>query len=264
MMRTLLIRGMLVGILAGVLAFAFARIFGEPDVDLAIAFEDSMHHAEAAADAPAMAIPADASTPASSMNMTPKPAAEENVELVSRPVQAGIGLFTGVVVYSAAFGGLFALVFGFAYGRAGRFDPRQLAALIAALGFLALVVVPQLKYPANPPSVGQPATIGYRSELFFAMLLVSLVAAVAATYLRGWLARRYDRWNATLIAGAAFVVVVAIAIVLLPGINEVPERFPAVLLWKFRLASLGTEAVLWITLGLVFGALTQRSFAWAR
>jgi predicted cobalt transporter CbtA len=87
---------------------------------------------------------------------------------------------------------------------------------------------------------------------------------VSASYLRGWLARRYDGWNATLIAGAAFVVVIAIAIVLLLGINEGPERFPAVLLWKFRLASLGTEAVLWLTLGPVFGALTRRSFAQAR
>jgi hypothetical protein len=174
------------------------------------------------------------------------------------------GLLAIIAIYFVAFGGLFALVFGFAYGRAGRLDPRQLAALIAALGFAAIVIVPQLKYPANPPSVGQPATIGYRSELFFAMLLVSLIAAVSASYLRGWLARRYDGWNATLIAGAAFVVVIAIAIVLLLGINEGPERFPAVLLWKFRLASLGTEAVLWLTLGPVFGALTRRSFAQAR
>jgi len=42
---------------------------------------------------------------------------EEGPALVSRPVQAGIGLFTAVIVYSAAFGGLFGLAFAFAYGR---------------------------------------------------------------------------------------------------------------------------------------------------
>jgi predicted cobalt transporter CbtA len=45
----------------------------------------------------------------------------------------------------------------------------------------------------------------------------------------------------------------------LPGINEVPATFPAQTLWQFRLASLGTEAVLWLTLGLAFGYFTERS-----
>src|SRR5437764_909537 len=49
----------------------------------------------------------------------------------------------------------------------------------------------------------------------------------------------------------------------LPAVNEVPKDFPAVVLWRFRLASLGTQAVLWAALGLVFGALTERSLATA-
>jgi hypothetical protein len=261
-MRTLLVRGMLVGLLAGVLAFAFAHTFGEPSVDKAIAFEDSMHAAEAAAASAAApaATSADASVPASTMNMTPAPAAAtEDVELVSRPVQSSIGLFTGVMLYSVAFGGIFALVFAFAWGRAGPFSPRALAALIAAVGYVVIVVVPQMKYPANPPSVGRPETIGYRTELFFLMLVVSLVAAIAATYLRGALVRSLGGWNATLAAGAAFIVLTGLAMLALPAINEVPAGFPAQILWQFRLDSLGTEAILWITLGLVFGGLTQRS-----
>lgn len=244
MIQSLLVRGMLVGLVAGLLAFAFAKTFGEPNVDRAIAFESSMHDADAKA-----AVAAG------------QPAPPPEMELVSRPVQASIGLFTGVVLYSAAFGGIFALVFGFAYGRVGRFSPRTLAALIAVIGYAALVVVPQLKYPANPPSVGQPDTIGYRTELFFAMLLVSILAAAAATYLRAQLVRNLGGWNATLVAGAAFIVVVAIGMLILPGINEVPQGFPAVTLWQFRLASLGTQGVLWLTLGLLFGWLTERSLA---
>jgi predicted cobalt transporter CbtA len=54
---------------------------------------------------------------------------------------------------------------------------------------------------------------------------------------------------------------VTIAYLVLPGVNEVPRDFPAAVLWRFRLASLGTQAVLWATLGLVFGALTERSLA---
>ncbi len=40
MVGKLLLRGMLVGLIAGILAFAFARVYGEPQVDKAIAFEE--------------------------------------------------------------------------------------------------------------------------------------------------------------------------------------------------------------------------------
>ena len=40
MVGNLLLRGMLVGIFAGILAFGFAKIYGEPQVDRAIAFEE--------------------------------------------------------------------------------------------------------------------------------------------------------------------------------------------------------------------------------
>jgi predicted cobalt transporter CbtA len=69
----------------------------------------------------------------------------------------------------------------------------------------------------------------------------------------------YGNWNATLLAVGGFLALVVLAYVALPGIDEVGPGFPAILLWRFRLASLGTQAVLWTTLGLLFGALTERS-----
>ena len=87
--------------------------------------------------------------------------------LVSRSVQAGLGLFVAVLVYSAAFGGLFGLAFAFAYGRtSGTLTPQALSALMAAAGFVAIYLVPNLKYPANPPAVGSHETIGIRTALF--------------------------------------------------------------------------------------------------
>lgn len=250
-MRELLVRGMLVGVLAGLLAFAFAHTFGEPNVDRAISFEES--HAPA-------------SQPAHD-SMGAMPATDQghshdgDVELVSRPTQAGIGLFTGVMLYGVAFGGLFALAFAVAWGRVPGLGARGLAALIAALGYVVVVVVPQLKYPANPPAVGEPGTIGRRTALFFVMLLISLVAAGLATWVRGRLVRATGAWNATLAAGVIFIALTAEAMLLLPAVDEVPTDFPAALLWQFRIASLGTEAVLWLTFGLVFGYLTQRRMA---
>jgi len=72
-------------------------------------------------------------------------------------------------------------------------------------------------------------------------------------------AASYGSWNATLLAVGGFVALVVLAYVALPGVDEVAAGFPASLLWRFRLATLGTQAMLWTTLGLLFGALTERS-----
>ncbi len=188
----------------------------------------------------------------------------EAPELVSRPVQAGLGLFTGVVVYSAAFGGLFALVFAYAYRRMGSFSPRATAALLAGAAFIALVIVPELKYPANPPSVGNPDTIGERTGLFLVMIIISIAAMLFAASIGRRAAATMGGWNASILAGAAFIVIIVIAQILLPTINEVPDAFPAVVLWKFRVASIGIETILWTTIGLVFGVLAEKALTRGR
>ena len=248
MVRTFLVRGMLVGIVAGLISFGFLKVYGEPQVDRAIAFETQMDEAKAEAEkAKGMAMPA------------------EEPELVSRPVQAGLGLFTAVMVYSAAFGGLFGLAFAFAYGRMpGALSPQGLSAVLAVAGFIAIYLVPNLKYPANPPSVGDPETIGMRTALYFGMIAISLAAMVGAVAFRRMLAAHYGDWNATLMVAAYYIAVMIAAGLVLPAINEVPEAFPAVVLWKFRIASLGAQFIMWATLGLLFGALTQRAVALRR
>ena len=56
-------------------------------------------------------------------------------EMVSRKIQKSIGLLTGAVMYGAALGGIFGLVFAFARGRLSQSGPRVLSAIIAGLGF---------------------------------------------------------------------------------------------------------------------------------
>jgi predicted cobalt transporter CbtA len=243
MVRTFLVRGMLVGIVAGLLSFGFLKVYGEPQVDRAIAFEERMDEEKAEF---------------AKRHGMPMP--EEQAELVSRPVQAGLGLFVAVMVYSAAFGGLFGLAFAFAQGRMpGELSPRALAALLALIGFVAIYLVPNLKYPANPPSIGNPDTIGARTALYFGMIGISLIAIVGAVNFRRVLIARYGAWNATLMVVAYYLVVMVAAALLLPAVNEVPDEFPAVVLWKFRVASLAAQLIMWATLGLLFGALTQRA-----
>ncbi|MCW3480626.1 CbtA family protein [Neisseriaceae bacterium JH1-16] len=235
MVRSLLIRGMIAGFLASLLAFGFAKIVGEPQVDRAIAFEEQMEQAKSGGHEH-----------------------DAMPELVSRDVQAGIGLFTGVGVFGTAVGGLFALVFAFAYGRVGTLHARATSALMALFGFVAFALVPFLKYPPNPPAVGDPGTIGSRTALFFTMIGLSLAALAIALFLARRLAARIGVWNASLIAGVVFLAIVLLAQWLLPEVNEIPDQFSAVLLWRFRMASFGIQAILWASLGVLFGSLVER------
>jgi len=184
--------------------------------------------------------------------------APEEEELVSREVQSTFGLFTGVVVYSVSLGGIFALVFAYSLGRVGKIGPRGLAALLALAAFVTLILVPGLKYPPNPPSIGDPETIAQRTKLFFLMLLVSVIAAVIAINAARKLIPTIGTWGGSILAVALYIVIMAVAGSLFPVINEVPQAFSAVLLWKFRVASLGIQLVLWTTVGLTFGWLAER------
>ncbi len=133
-----------------------------------------------------------------------------------------------------------------------------MAALLATIGFVVVYLVPSLKYPASPPAVGDAETIGLRTALYFIMIALSLVAMVASVSLKRLLVPRLGDWNATVIAAGCYVALVALAAFVLPAIDEVPDQFPAAVLWQFRVASIGAQFIMWATIGLLFGALTQR------
>jgi hypothetical protein len=230
-LRTLLVWGLVAGFCGGLLATGFAELVGESQVDSAIAFEDAQ--AKAAGEAPAP-------------------------EIVSRDLQKSVGLLTAAVVYGLALGGIFAIVFAVAYGRVGRASPAQTALALAAFAFLVLYLVPFVKYPANPPSIGDPATIGRRTELYLLMVSISVLAAIAAARLRATLRTRVEPLVATGLAALAYLAIVVVAGIAMPGVHEVPKLFPAETLWRFREASLGMQLTMWASIGLVFAIAAQR------
>jgi hypothetical protein len=175
---------------------------------------------------------------------------------VSREVQKSAGLLTATVVYGLSLGGLFAIAFAVAYGRVGRATPRATAYGLAAAAFVVVFLVPFLKYPASPPGATDPETIGTRTLAYATMVVISLLAATAALRVR--------RSRGNLAAAVLFVVVVGAAGLALPAFHEVPGDFPASTLWSFRAASIGTQAVIWLTIGLMFGPLAQRTMRHAR
>jgi hypothetical protein len=242
MIWSLLLRGLLAGVVAGLLAGTFAFAFGEPLVQDAIDIEE--------------AASAQAST-------TSQLARAEEEPLVTRPGQRG-GLFLASTLYGACVGTIFALAFALVRGRGAARDDWQLSVRLAAGLFAALVLVPFLKYPANPPAVGDPETIAARTWLYLAMLSGGLLSLVAAARVMWSVSDRAAPWLRPVLGVGTFVLLAGFLAVVLPGIDEVPESFPASLLWQFRMSSLGTQAVLWTALGTAFGILSVRAGAPAR
>ncbi len=247
MVRRLLIRGLLAGLLAGLFGFGVAKTIGETSVDKAIAFggyvENNIHH-----EAP-------------------------EASFVSRSLQSSAGLGTGALIYGIALGGITALVFAGIYGRGGLTKAKPAAALVGFVGFVGVYLAPVLKYPANPPSIGQADTIGRRTALFVLMIACSIVGLVVAGVVWRQLLDRTSRWNATVLAALTYIVVLIVVYVVFPGVNEVPQAaipgvtgavtdatvtFPPTVLWQFRIASLAIQAVLWATIALAFGFLAER------
>jgi hypothetical protein len=239
-----LIRGLLAGLLGGLVAFGVAYVVGEPQINTAIAIEEAGetgHHEHATgSDTPADAEPVGAHTTE-----------------VSRQNQATWGLLTATVGIGAALGGAIALAAAFALGRL-RMSPTQSTAVVAAIGFVAFSLVPFLKYPANPPAVGNAETIGHRSDLFFGFMALSIVAAIAETILAGILLKAgKSAFQATTIPVLGFVIITSVAAWLFPTVNEV-GHFPADTLWFFRRASILTSAAEWATIGVVLTGLIGR------
>ena len=233
MMRNLLWRGMLAGLVGAFVAATFALLFAEPQIDAAVAFETrSAVHA-------AQAMPADE-------------------ELVSRATQKTWGLYTAMGLYGTALGGLLSIVFAGMYGRVARIGPRSLSLLLALAAFVAIVLVPAIKYPPTPPAVGLHETVRLRTAAYFAMLALSVLAATGALWTYRRLGGRFAGLDRLLIAAGVYLGAVALLQNLLPVVDEVPADFPATLLWQFRLASIGTQAVFWFVAADLFGRAAER------
>jgi predicted cobalt transporter CbtA len=227
--KQVIARGLLAGAIGGVIAFLFARVFVEPAIGRAIEFEEA-HSAPG----------------------------HDHGELFTRGIQANVGMGFGVIAYAVAMGGLFAVAFVVAWGRFSRVGPRTFSILLAAGIFGATALVPALKYPPNPPSIGQEETLRDRTGLYLLMVLLSLALAIAAVWLARKLIARFGGWSATLIGGCAYLLGVTVVMLILPSVAETPDDFPADVLYDFRMYSLGTQLVMWATIAVVFASFSGR------
>ena len=225
-MRNVFVRGAVSGAVAGLLTSVAAYFLLEPTLSAAIALEG----------------PSDGGGP------------------VSRETQKLLGMPLGFVFAGLALGLVFAVAYRVLPSRA---DAWQRSLGLAAGGFAALALIPQLRYPANPPGVGDPETIAGRTSGYLLAVMLGVVvvsgsyAALRALRVHGVSAP--GRQSAVTVMA---VLAVAVGYTLLPD-NTDPVGAPAALVWEFRIRSIGLLALLYASLGAFFAVLTLRTPATA-
>ncbi len=228
MIASYLRRGMAAGLLAGLLAGLFAFFLGEPYVDQAIHLEEATTGGQQAA------------------------------EIFSRSTQR-LGLFFATGLFGVAVGGIFGIAYAYFRSRLASGSEWNRSLSMAGAIFAGAFLIPYVKYPANPPTVGDPATIGDRTASYLAMVALSLLVVLAAWYVARMLRARGTGAPVRQTAvGLGVAIAVGVLFLTLPAAPD-PGEFPSGLLWNFRLSSLGTQLVFWTGLGVVFGLLCERA-----
>lgn len=178
--------------------------------------------------------------------------------LFSRSTQV-VGGMIAALTYAIVFSLLFGMFFAATRHRFQGWSEMGRALWFAAVAFGTVALIPSLKYPANPPGVGDPATVDERGLMYGALLLLSVGIAVALTGLSGWLRRTLDRPTRVLCVAAATVVAYGGLLAVMPATPDTVQLgYPADLVWTFRIRSIGGLALMWTAIGVCFGWALER------
>ncbi len=210
---SVLAAALVAGVVAGLFVAAFHQLATEPVLQRAIDLEGALKKASGEPVQP---------------------------ELFSRSIQQ-VGLFIGYLLYGIGWGALFGVVAGLL-----PLLTRTSFSLKQGLGLLLVScwtvgIFPQLKYPANPPGVGEATTIGFRQEIYLSILLLSILGTFLAALIAGF-----------------YLLYIGLLSICLPNSSD-PVRLPSDLMVSFRWLSVIGVLLFWLALGGIFILLLGRS-----
>ena len=235
-MRNILPLAIVMGLIAGILVGGFMNVFNVPVMEWAIELEGAAAAAE-----------------------EPEGAEEEEVGgfyafLGSLGMQR-IGLVGGMAVLGIIYGAIFTGMFHVVRRAFSGWNIWAWALIAGAMCFWSVSLFTQLKFPLNPPGIGEDASLLARQGFQFLFILVSFVLVVAG----GLLIRRVheagmegaQRALAYVGIGAAYGVAAILLFVLIPGNPDpIPEWLPESLKLMFRTFSILGHLLLWTILAL--------------
>jgi predicted cobalt transporter CbtA len=180
----------------------------------------------------------------------------ENVnmsELIDYRYWQKAGAFAGGAIYGAGLASLFGVVFVFARSKLPGKNNKQKAVLLAGIMWLVLFLMVALKYPANPPAVGDPETIYYRETLYVGYIMISGLAALGMAVI--WIRTRMN--SKKIIIPLMYAAIMVTAYVVMPS-NPDKIEISIDLIQTFRILTAITIGIFWGILGIIFGSLWDK------
>jgi predicted cobalt transporter CbtA len=166
-----------------------------------------------------------------------------------RAWQKGGQLLAGIILGTSV-GALFGIIFGYSRNILPGKSFVKKALFLSLIMWATLYIIPFAKYPANPPTVGDPETIVLRETLYVAFIALSGFGALGFYQI-------YKRINKKFLAFVGYAVFISVVFIMIPN-NPDQITAPQDLVNSFRAASMIGVSSFWLAVGLVLGTLWQK------
>ncbi|KAF6244416.1 CbtA family protein [Nitrosopumilus sp. b2] len=168
-----------------------------------------------------------------------------------RTWQKGGQILAGVIL-GVSVGSLFGIVFTLSRNSLPGSNDVKKSLVLAGIMWLTLYFIPFLKYPANPPTVGDTETVVLRAILYLTFIAISGFGAVGFYQLSKKLQN-----NKKLLALLGYGVFISAVFLAMP---ENPDEItaPMNLVNEFRIMSVLGVTSFWISVGIILGLLWNR------
>ena len=163
-----------------------------------------------------------------------------------RTWQKGGQILAGVILGTSV-GALFGIVFAFSRNALPGNNDVKKSLILAGIMWLTLYIIPFLKYPANPPTVGDGETVVLRAILYLSFIAISGFGAVGFYQLSKKL-----KENKKLVALVGYGVFISAVFFAMP---ENPDEItaPMDLVNEFRFMSVLGVTSFWASIGIILG-----------
>jgi len=155
-------------------------------------------------------------------------------------------------ILGMSIGALFGIVFAYSRNSLPKGHTVKKTFVLAAIMWLTIFLIPFLKYPANPPTVGDADTVVLRQILYLLFIAISGFSAVGFFVLSKKLQNKKKGF--AFIGYAVFIT--AVFFIMPPSPDEVTA--PMDLVNGFRTMSVVAVSTFWVAEAIILGALWQK------
>jgi len=154
-------------------------------------------------------------------------------------------------ILGMSIGALFGIVFAYSRNSLPEGHTVKKTFVLAAIMWITIFLIPFLKYPANPPTVGDADTVVLRGILYLSFIAISGFSAVGFSRLY----KKLENKKYFAFIGYA-VFITAVFFIMPPSPDEVTA--PMDLVNGFRTMSVVAVSTFWVAEAIILGALWQK------